>query len=259
MELKEYKGMMNKVQIPENMDSRLKNRLLSDKKENKKMVYKKMVKRVAIAMAAVLVVFGASQTSVVSNVTAAIKEYFGKFHLSAGKEEIDFGEMVPVDIDYEAFKSAKGTKQVIGSDSYWHAYSDLEELEAETGLRLWSSDEIKVSYVSLHLDGYHQGHMDCDFVYQGKKYSMNGMFVTAERKDTWGYGTKAEPYRTYSYGDGQKAYFIKEKGYEGDEKGNPGKQIVYFTANDILYQLCVERSQEGTQMAENIIDEIAKK
>ena len=42
MELKEYKGMMDKVQIPENMDSRLKNRLLSDQKENKKMVYKKI-------------------------------------------------------------------------------------------------------------------------------------------------------------------------------------------------------------------------
>lgn len=198
--------------------------------------------------------------TVVSNVTAAIKEYFGKFHLSAGKEEIDFGEMVPVDIDYEAFKSAKGTKQVIGSDSYWHSYSDLEELEAETGLRLWSSFEIKVSYVSLHLDDdYHTGHIGCTFVYQGKKYSMNGMFMTAERKDNWGYGTKAEPYRTYSYGDGQKTYFIKEKGYEGDEKGEHGKQIVYFTANDILYQLCVERTQEETEIAENIIDEIAKK
>lgn len=260
MELKEYKGMMDKVQIPENMDSRLKNRLLSEQKENKKMVYKKIVKRVAIAMAAVLVVFGASQTSVVSNVTAAIKEYFGKFHLSAGKEEIDFGEMVPVDIDYEAFKSAKGTKRVIGSNSYCHAYSDLEELEAETGLRLWSSDEIKVSYVSLHLDyDYHTGHIGCTFVYQGKKYDMNGMFMTAERKDNWGYGTELEPYRTYSYGDGQKAYFVKNKRYEGEKKEYFKRQEVYFAKDSILYQLFVENSQKGSEMAEKIIDEIAKK
>lgn len=95
-------------------------------------------------------------------------------------------------------------------------------------------------------------------VYQGKRYAMNGRFVTAEGKDTWGYGTKVNPYKTYCYGDGQKAYFIKDDGYEGDGKGDSGKQVVYFTADDILYQLFVERSQEGIEMEENIIDIVAK-
>lgn len=259
MELNEYKGMMDKVQLPENMDHRLKKRLLSSQKENKHRIYKKMVKRVAVAMVAVIVAFEVSQTSVVGNVTAAIKEYFGKFHLTAGKEEIDFGEMVPVDIDFEAFKSAKGTELVMGSKTrYWHEYSGLEELEEETGLHLWSSDEIKVSNISLTLDFYHQGLISCEFSYQGKGYTMNGMFVTDEGKDTWGYGTKVDPYRTYCYGDGQKAYFVKDEGYEGDEKGKLGIQVVYFTADNILYQLFVERSQKGTEMAENIIDIVAK-
>lgn len=259
MELNEYKGMMDKVQIPENMDYRLKNRLLSSQKENKHRIYKKMVKRVAVVMVALVFVFGASQTSLVSNVTAAIKEYLGNFHLQAGKEEIDMGELVPVDIDFEAFKSAKGTEPVIGSKTrYWHDYSGLEELEEETGLHLWSSDEIKVSNISLTLDVYHQGLISCEFSYQGNRYTMNGMFVIAEGKDTWGYGTKVDPYRTYCYGDGQKAYFIKDEGYEGDEKGDPGIQVVYFKADNILYQLFVERSQEGTEMAENLIDIVAK-
>lgn len=261
MELNEYKGMMDKVQMPENMDHRLKNRLLSSQKENKHRIYKKMVKRVAVAMVAVIVAFEVSQTSVVGNVTAAIKEYFGKFHLTAGKEEIDFGEMVPVDIDFEAFKSAKGTELIQGSttEDYWKRYSSLEEFEAETGLHLWSSDEIKVSYISLSLDDdYHQGNIGCTFAYQGKKYHMNGMFITNERKNNWGYGTELEPYRTYSYGNGQKAYFVKSKGYEGDEKEYSEMQGVYFAKDSILYQLFVKNSQEGTEMAENIIDIVAK-
>ena len=255
MELKEYKGMMDKIQIPENMDSQLKKRLLGDQNENKRMVYKSIIRRLVVAVVAVVIVLGTLQTSVVGNVTAAIKECFGKFQLHAGKEQFDFGEMVPVEIDFETFKSAKGTERVIGSQTeYWNLYSSLEQLERATGLHLWNSDEIKVSEISLSLDVYHQGNISCEFAYQGKRYAMNGMFMTAENKDNWGYGTKVEPYRTYSYGEGKKAYFIKDEGYEGHGKGNPGMQVIYFATDTVMYQLFVDRTEEGTQTAENIID-----
>ena len=51
---------------------------------------------------------------------------------------------------------------------------------------------------------------------------------------------------------------FKDAGYDGDEE-HSAKQVVYFTANNNQYQLFVERTDDGTKMAEEIIDIIAKR
>ena len=48
------------------------------------------------------------------------------------------------------------------------------------------------------------------------------------------------------------ALCCEDAGYDGDEE-HSAKQVVYFTAHNIQYQLFVERTDDGTKMAEEMI------
>ena len=76
MKIDEYKGMMDKMVIPEGMDKNLKRILITDHKEKNKMKNYKCVKRLAAAVASAVLIFGLSQTELVSNAAATIKNYF---------------------------------------------------------------------------------------------------------------------------------------------------------------------------------------
>lgn len=76
MKLDKYNKIIDKINIPDDMDNRLKEYLLSDKKENKKITSKKLIKRFSIAVATMVLVLGVSQTSFVSTAASAIIHFF---------------------------------------------------------------------------------------------------------------------------------------------------------------------------------------
>lgn len=59
------------------------------------------------------------------------------------------------------------------------------------------------------------------------------------------------PIDVYEYAEGKKAYFVEDQEYEDIQK-------VYFSENNILFQLFVDKSDTGTVVAKVIIDCMAK-
>lgn len=76
MRINEYKNMVEKMKIPEDMDRELKNVLLSDQKEQKKMKKNKTTRNVSVAVIAAFLIFGMAQTPLISNAAATIMNYF---------------------------------------------------------------------------------------------------------------------------------------------------------------------------------------
>ena len=131
----------------------------------------------------------------------------------------------------------------------------MEECKKQTGLKLWNSDQMSVSEMNISLDEYGQGFITCRIKYRGKEYYPIGMFRTKLAKEQWGAGNENEYYRTYSYGNGKKAYFVKDN--ECSYEHNEDDQTIYFTANHVLYMFDTDYSETGTKRAEELIDIIA--
>lgn len=246
----EYQLEMKKVKPAKALNDKILNQAASGQTKMKKRI---PVFPVGIAAAAVIliVLFGSN----FQDIKAFASSFFGNFVLEAGNKHMELGDLKPVQIDLNKFISQEGTHLIDGStDAYVHNYSSIEECKKQTGLQLWDSDQISVSWIDIVLDVYGQGEITCEFKYQGKRYSINGMFMTKEREQ-WGYGTELAFYRTYSYGNGKKAYFVKNKDLDGEKYSD--MQDVYFTANHVMYQLFTKNSKTGTKKAEELIDIIA--
>ena len=211
----------------------------------------------------------------------AIARKTGLITLKTGDKEMDVDELEPLDIDIERFKSLEGTEIIekASSDNNLNYYSEItnifnstEELEALAGIKLWSSDSISVMhndfsdgsargiYITLYeiTPGSGQGIMNCDLLYNDVEVYMHGHFVFGENRDldSIGFGTEKDYYRTFKYGDGKTAYFVKK--IESDMNGeNETRQHVYFTACKMQFQMSVPLSAEGTKVAEEMISIIS--
>ncbi len=141
MQLEEYRGMMDKIQIPEDMDKRLKKRLLEERRERRKMVQKAILKKVSIAAAIAVVLAGASQIPVVGKAAEQVAHYFKYgFSLPEGGEN----EMVSVRLTLRSDSPMKEQKmdsvaqagEAIGQDllESTKAYSSKNAVHYEPSL-----------------------------------------------------------------------------------------------------------------------------
>lgn len=135
MRLDEYKKMINKMSIPEDMDHRLKNALLTDQKEKKRMKNKKLMKEISVAAAVTVLVLGVSKTTLISNATEAITHFFQYRFTFTEKEE----EQTTVDMKMNYLTLDKNAPKE-------NRYMDsLEEVSDAIGIRLLNSPEENVN------------------------------------------------------------------------------------------------------------------
>lgn len=135
MRLDEYKEMVDKMSIPEDMDYRLKKALFTDQKEKKRMKNKKLMKEISVAAAVAVLVLGVSQTTLISNATEAITHFF-KYGFTFTEKD---GEQITVDMKMNYLtldENAPKENQYMDS---------LEEVSDAIGIRLLNSPEEYVS------------------------------------------------------------------------------------------------------------------
>lgn len=244
----EYQLEMKKVKPSKALNDKiLEQAVLEQERPEKKKKRNPVFSLGALAAAVVLVVMIGSNFN---NIRSFASSFWGKLTLTTGSKHMEL-DIEPIQIDKDEFISQEGTELVLGSDSnYWNTYSSLEECEKKTGMKLWDSDQLSCSDISVILLEYDRGIICYECKYKGDTYTLSGMFATKPGVHP-GYGIENEYYKTYAYGNGKKAYFIITNEY------NKTNQWVYFTANNVLYQLGVDASETGTKRAEELIDIIA--
>lgn len=182
---------------------------------------------------------------------AYAKLLFFQYQLQIGKAEMNLDDVIPVDMQIEDFSKGEEIKGVSKEERYGYDYRNQTELVERTGLKLSNSDELKFGTISLSVSRkYHNVHMTTSVYYKSQRVWMNGMFVLEGFKgEEWGYGdTSGYLLSKYKYSGDKYAYFITSKAYEKDT------QVVYFTDKNIMYQMFVDNTEEGTKLAQNIID-----
>lgn len=249
MEFKElYKKEMGEIkhnlELDRNVIGYAEQKMKRRKKNN-------IIKAVAIAAVFAIVI-----TINAGSLMAYAKSLFFQYQLQIGKANMNLDDIIPVDMRIDDSSKGKETLGASKEQSYNYIYSDEKELLDKTGLQLSNSDELRFGTISLGVsEKYHTVHMVTNVYYKSQKASMNGMFVLEgfDGKE-WGYGdTSGYLISEYKYSGDKYAYFISDKDYD-----KFGMQVVYFTDKNIMYQLFVDQTEEGTELAENIIDCITK-
>lgn len=245
MELRElYKKEMEEIKHNLELD-----RNVIDYAEQK---IKRKRKRNIMEAVTVAAVFAIVISVNADSLTAYAKSLYFQYQLHIGKAEMNLDDIIPVDMHIDESSKGEETRGASKEDSYNYIYDDEKELVDKTGLRLSNSDELR--FGTIHLDvseRYHNVHMVTNVYYKSQKAHMNGMFVLEGfQGKEWGYGdTKGYLLSKYKYDGDKYAYFITDKDYDSF-----GMQIVYFTDKNIMYQLFVDNTEEGTKLAQNIID-----
>ena len=98
MKQNEYKDMVDKMVIPENMDKNLKSILITDNKEKKKMKNNKTIRKISAAVACAALIFGLSQTEFAHKSAAKIVDYF-RYGFTFTKDDGE-KENVKIKMDY---------------------------------------------------------------------------------------------------------------------------------------------------------------
>ncbi len=203
-----------------------------------------------VAVAAMLCVAVISMNAdVIASYTEAM---VGKFGLYVGGKKIKLSEMTPIEVDFEKYAAYNKEKAPERGDSF---FDNQELLEEHTGIVLTESEHLELKDISTMISAYYRtGHLSMDVLYNGKAYGMNGMFILEgydHKNLKYGYGEKVKPYYTYEYAEDKYAYFVRDDDYET-------KQKVYFAERGIMYQLFVEKSEEGTEIAKKIVEYMAE-
>lgn len=249
MELKElYKKEMEEIKHNPELD-----RNIIDYAEQK---MKRKRKNNIIKATAIAAVFAIVITANAGSLMAYAKSLFFQYQLQIGKANMNLDDIIPVDMHIDESSKGEETLGASKEQSYNYIYSDEKELLDKTGLQLSNSGELRFGTISLGVsEKYHTVHIVTNVYYKSQKASMNGMFVLEGfQGKEWGYGnTRGYLLSKYKYSGDKYAYFITDKDYE-----KFGMQIVYFTDKNIMYQLFVDNTEEGTELAQNIIDCMTK-
>lgn len=250
MEFKElYKKEMEEIKHNPELD-----RTVIDRAEHK---MKSKRRNNIIKVATLAAVFAIVITVNAGSLVAYAESLFFQYQLQVGKASMNLDDVIPVDMHIDASSTGREVTGASKEESYDYIYKDEKELLNKTGLKLCNSDNVKFGEIRLGVsEKYHTVHMVTEVYYKTQKASMNGMFVLDGFKGKeWGYGdTSGRLISKYKYADGKYAYFISNKDYDEFKM-----QVVYFTDKNIMYQLFVDQTEEGTELAENIIDGITKK
>lgn len=249
MEFKElYKEEMDEIKHNLELD-----RNVIDYAEQK---MKRKRKNNIIKAAAIAAVFAVVVTANAGSLMAYAKSLFFQYQLQIGKANMNLDDIIPVDMHVEDFSKGQKVKDASKEKVCSYNYKNQTELVNKTGLKLSDSNELNFGTICLNVsEKYHHVHMTTNVYYKSQKASMNGMFVLKGFKgEEWGYGdTRGYLLSKYKYSGDKYAYFITDKDYE-----EFGMQIVYFTDKNIMYQLFVDNTEEGTKLAQNIIDCMTK-
>ena len=209
-----------------------------------------------IKVATLAAVFAIVITVNAGSLVAYAESLFFQYQLQVGKASMNLDDVIPVDMHIDASSTGREVTGASKEEAYDYIYKDEKELMDKTGLQLCNSDNVKFGEIRLGVsEKYHTVHMVTEVHYKKQKASLNGMFVLdGFQGKEWGYGdTRGYLLSKYKYSDGKYAYFISNKDYDEFKM-----QVVYFTDKNIMYQLFVDQTEEGTKLAENIIDGITK-
>lgn len=195
-------------------------------------------------------------------VTAAATGALDTFGLWLGGEKIELDALTPVPVDADRFRAyaldhAPGDWDGVselwdGMDAgrSWAAMPDGAAFEEATGVVLPEDDALHLT--DIHLDLWPPyGHLSMEVGLDGQTCHMNGMFLTAVEADTvYGYGVEGRSaLSVYRYAPDRAAYLVRDR--------DGGMDQMYFVEGGIMYQLFVERTPEGADLARAVVDHMA--
>ena len=237
MELKKaYKQEMEQIKHNPQMDMEIISngeRMIRKKNRNKFM-------RIGVVAAMLALVIGINA----GNIKTYADTMYLKFQLQIGKANMNIEDAKP--------KKIKFRKQDETSDK-WYVYENDKDFLKKTGFDICKSDKLRFGSIGVGLYET-SGNFSTNIYYGSQKASANGRFMMKGYKwKTLGFGdTHGKLLTKYKYDEDLYAYFITNDDYEKYKM-----QVVYFSANNIMYQLFVDLDDEGTALAKNIIDCLA--
>ncbi len=195
----------------------------------------------------------------VGMVVSGESSYF-RFNLQVKNEKYEFSESKPRDFDYEKFASSSDVLSSYGKEEncLWALFETDEYLKEYTGIQLPENNDTEFRNIMVSANpNVHIGHIEMDVYSADKTLRINGQFgiKTSENQDTdnnllfgpLGYGTVGDEKidEIIDFTDDRKAYVIKEEGSE--------VRVVYFSADNIQYQLISNKTHIDNDMLKKII------
>lgn len=250
-----YQREMNEIEKPSDITEKVLNAIDMEQGEyaggrNSNIPKRGTTWKTAAAAIAILCVLGLCLQH--EKVISFAQSVFNRFTLSVNNEDIEFGDLKPVNMDIDAFINDAETELGPGPDiNYDHRFTTYQEMNQLTQLEFPCADKVK--YKNIWVDffpEYKNGHIVAHILYQGVSYDINGMFtVDGFDQEEWGYGAKGTK-EVYQYGDGKIACFVKYP--DGDKK-------VYFQEKNILFQMNVDNGDDIESGAATASKEQTKK
>ena len=234
---KAYKQEMEQIKHNPQMDMEI----ISN---GEKMIRKKnkdKFMRIGVVAAMLALVIGINA----GNIKTDADTMYLKFQLQIGKANMNIEDAKPIKINFR--------KQDETSDKGWYTYENDKDFLKKTGFDICKSDKLRFGSIGVGLYET-SGNFSTNIYYGSQKASANGRFMMKGYKwKTLGFGdTHGKLLTKYKYGEDLYAYFITNDDYEKYKM-----QVVYFSTNNIMYQLFVDLDDEGTALAKNIIDCLA--
>lgn len=253
----EYVHEMNQIRHNEKLDERILERL--DVNEPKRKCQRVKLLPVAAAICVLMLALN------FETITTYAERNLGDFTTSLGEEEVVFGQIRPVNFDYDCYlqeEKLRGGTSGIGAD-----YDNYEDFYEAFGIALPGHTVVEYERISIvAIEKYHVGNIIMVFEHQGEERVIHARFLFSdEASGDLGFGTDYEAYHVYEYMDGEKAYFVRPLDYSAGteicyvEDGEQAKnQVVYFATENLVCQITqIDNSEEETRKIEDLMDVIA--
>lgn len=260
-----YKKELDSQKCPDalqaSMQASMQTSMQAQLRQNRAAGHKKTPSRYARRAAAAAIVFCLSVIAVNRlHIISFAESLIQSFILySDGSKTMKLDAINPVPFDPQSFCSSPDTEVRESKDTdlttyrhYWQTFDTYHKMHSLTGFSLPNADQIHYQNILLDVDFEHgYGHLVTDLSYQGTEFQANGMFVTSEyQQKDWGYGEDRKISESYEYAPGRSAYFFKST----DSKIS---DIVYFTEDDIMFQLFVPASDKNYELTKQLLAAMA--
>lgn len=236
-----YDSTLPGEEVKERMLQKLLDAASNPRPEGNVTTMKAIRKKRIIPIAAVLIII------LSCTVAAHAGTLYGTFGLWLGWQKVELAELSPAAFDLDTFTECAEEVPTEDGVDHFMVFKDYADFTAKTGMVLTDSAEIELTDIWVDIsDFFRTGHMGMDIVLDGEACRMNGMFVLeGNKEENYGYGVPARKVDdVYEYVEGRKAYFVND-----DEITE-----VYFTENNVMYQLFVENSAEGKSLGKNVVN-----
>lgn len=235
-----YRKEVSKYVHDITLDKRILNSM-EEKKQSRRAVHFRV--GIAVALFTVVIMNWGS-------IAGYARSLYGQFSLLVGKEVISMSEIVPVKMNVEGHKTYEGTG-ILNDTMYSCTYESEAIMTEYAGIVIPRDNELRFGWIAVaYSEKAKTLHMTIQVFWESEEYIMNARgIVEGHEGMESGYGVEIKPYYVYEYADGRNAYFVKERGEE--------IQTIYFVENGMMYQLAVEKTEEGKQIGKEIVDAMA--